>query len=168
MSVAERSKAAVERRLEELEAGHSGFAIHQTTWEASSGQYSNAVERFESGRVAGVTVRVVDESDRALLVRDDGEWTDPTGPAHPDEPLDEAAVRIVEDATETECALTAVERARIVGVIDANASAVDPVYRLVVRFRGRPIDDQPLVNGTVKWDDEPPTDATERTLRTIG
>lgn len=162
MSVGERSKDAVERRLSELEAVYGSFAIHQTTWEVPVEEYEAAVERFDRGHVARVGARVENPDGTSLFVRDrssDDDWEDPGGDVPSDERMADAVVRRVRETTGVECTVEGLVRATIVGIVDRSADESDPVYRLSALFQARYVDGEPRPGDgieVVEWLDEPP------------
>lgn len=138
MSLARRSKAAVEECHERLRAEYGSFERLERTWPLSNEGYDRTVERFEQGTVGGAGVWVTDDRGRALLVRHEGEegWSEPAGKIEPGETPEGAARREVEEETGVTCTIDDLHLTQVIEATDADDPERSPIYRLIVVFAG--------------------------------
>jgi 8-oxo-dGTP diphosphatase len=144
MSVADRSRTAVEAALAALEREYGSFTVVERDQRLPRETYRRAVNRFERhGAVGGAGAWVTDPPGRVLFVReaDADAWVDPGGTQQPEEPLAETARRAVRETAGLEATVDGVLRAERF----ANASDTDdwpPVETVTVTFAasadGRP------------------------------
>jgi ADP-ribose pyrophosphatase YjhB (NUDIX family) len=139
MSLEDRTRKEVDRRLDRLEAEFGAFAVSQET-------VTNDPEFFEEGRrlaeegwIGDAGAWVTDGRDRVLLIRHGDapdRWGTPGGGHEPGETLAETARREVREETGVECSLTGVYRARR-KIIVHERDPDDRMHMLTVGFDAR-------------------------------
>ncbi|WP_254537414.1 NUDIX hydrolase [Halomarina litorea] len=123
----------VTAHLASLRGAYSEFAVQQTSVSVSSADYDRLRRETECGVVeAGARVR--DDSGRALAVRQDGLWCDPLGCVGPEETVEEAAHRVLREATGVECRIVDLLGVRIVAATDRADPDREALYRLSALF----------------------------------
>ncbi|NHN47710.1 NUDIX domain-containing protein [Halostella sp. JP-L12] len=133
MSLFERTRRAVNERLDHLSAGYDGFRVAGDTVELTDEEFALARERAEDGRVGGASACVLD-GDRVLLVRtreSAGAWGVPGAAATPGEQLEAAATRAVRDATGVTCTVSdlyQVRRRRTVAADDPDGPTIHSLW----------------------------------------
>lgn len=156
MTVAERSRRAVEDHLERLREEYDDFRETETEFVVPEAEFERTVERVEAGTVGGAGAWVTDAEDRVLLVQDDGPdgpWSEPSGKVEPGESLEAAACREVIEETGVVTAIAGLHLASRWLVHHEDDPARGPVHRLVVVF------DAVYVEGTVNPPDDEIADA---------
>lgn len=133
MSLFERTRRAVNERLDRLSEGYDGFRVAGDTVELTDEEFALARERAEDGRVGGASACVLD-GDRVLLVRTRetaGAWGVPGAAANPSERLETAATRAVRDAAGVTCTVTdlyQVRRRRTVAADDPDGPTIHSLW----------------------------------------
>lgn len=129
MSVRQPSET-VSAHLDSLYAAFDGFDVTQTTVSVAPEEFAAVEER---GDVAEVRARI--ESEEGLLaVPEDGEWVRPGGVVEGEDPLPEAAERLVGGQTGVDCSLEELRRVSLVS-LQCEASG-DQVWELKALFAG--------------------------------
>jgi 8-oxo-dGTP pyrophosphatase MutT (NUDIX family) len=135
MSLAERSRREVERRLGRLREEYGAFPVETETVENDPEYFEHGVELIESGRIGGAGALVRDADDRVLLGYHIGAevWGWPGGGHDPGESLEETAVREVREETDVRIEIRGVWHAirrRFVHEVDPErrASLVEVVF----------------------------------------
>jgi len=140
MTVEERTREEVRRRLDRLESEYGQFPVIEETVTNDSDYFALGVERAANGWIGDAGAWVTDADGRALLIRHEAgseRWGTPGGGHEPGETLDETARREVREETGVEVRLTGVYRARRKTVVHE----VNPERRfdmLTVWFEGEP------------------------------
>lgn len=148
------SRDRVTARLSQLQDSYDGFDVRQTTVSVGSDEYERAVAGTEGVARADVRVR---DGDRVLCVPDGDGWVDPGRPVGAGQSIAATARAAVERQTGVRPTIEGVERVAIASVNDDEVPENGPVYRLRVRFAGRP-DRGAVRPGVAEWRREPPTD----------
>ncbi|WP_276271034.1 NUDIX hydrolase [Haloarcula litorea] len=151
MDAADRSRAAVEDYIRELEAEFGSLSVSQTTFEVGAGHYQRAVEQSSAGRL-DVHALVEDEDGAVLLHEGDGEWVLPRGQTRPEESPGDAAERVVSEAVGADCTVTDAVKATISGVRNGDDASAETVYRLAVVFTVELIESPDAPGEAVRWD----------------
>jgi ADP-ribose pyrophosphatase YjhB (NUDIX family) len=115
VSIAERTRREVRRRLERLREAYGAFPVREATVENDPDRFEAGVERAERGWVGDAGAFVTDDAGRALFVRhaDAPElWGTPGGGHEPGETLAGTARREVREETGVRCDLAGVALAR--------------------------------------------------------
>ncbi|WP_415379643.1 NUDIX hydrolase [Halosimplex sp. TS25] len=115
MTVEERTREEVDRRLARLEAEFGEFPVVEETVENDPDFFESGIEMVEEGWIGDAGAFVTDEEGRALLIRHEAEpdrWGTPGGGHEPGETMAETAHREVREETGIEVDLTGVFRAR--------------------------------------------------------
>ncbi|WP_276255127.1 NUDIX hydrolase [Halomontanus rarus] len=115
MSIDERTRAEVDRRLERLESEYGSFPIREKTVTNESLFFEQGVELAREGWIGDAGAWVTDAADRALLIRHEADperWGTPGGGHEPGETMGETARREVREETGLEPTLTGVCFAR--------------------------------------------------------
>lgn len=160
MSIPEHSEGWVTDQLSRLTDEYGSAPVHQLSWTVPEERYERAAA-VEDGERAAAGVRVTNDADEILLVRDrHNEWACPRGPVEPDESLENGAVRNVQEATGIDCTVEGVERITIVGVSDEADRDRPPIYCLIVLFVGScgPGERVECADSPVRWRSTRPTD----------
>lgn len=114
MSVADRSRNAVEEALAALEREYGSFTVRERDQRLPRTSYRRAVNRFERhGAVGGAGAWVTGSDGRVLFVSeaDADAWVDPGGTQEPGERLADTASRAVRERTGLEATVDGVLRA---------------------------------------------------------
>ncbi|PSP36914.1 hypothetical protein BRD08_05250 [Halobacteriales archaeon SW_10_66_29] len=133
MGVVERSSANVESCLAALEESYSTFSVNQTSIEVSPSQYAQARAEAREDRV-DLYAKVRNDDGEVLHVRKQDAVALPSTTTPVDRSLELAVCEAVADRTGVECSVTAVDRATIVGISNAEDVASGTIYRLAVLF----------------------------------
>lgn len=107
MSLEQRTRRAVNGRLDRLREEYDGFRVAGDTVELSEEEFARACERATEGRIGGASACVLDD-DRLLLVRTRetaGAWGVPGDVATRSERLEATATRAVRDAADVTCSV---------------------------------------------------------------
>lgn len=115
MTLADRTRAAIDRRLARLRDTYGDFAVEQERVTNDPDYFAHGRDLVGSGVVGDAGAWVTDDDGRALLVRHEGAphlWGTPGGGHEPGETLEETARREVREETGIECELTGVYWAR--------------------------------------------------------
>ena len=133
MGVVERSSANVESCIAALEESYSAFSVNQTTIEVSPAQYDQAREEAREDRI-DLYAKVKNNQDEVLHIQQQDALALPSTSTAVDRSPELAVCEAVTEATGVECSITAVDRATIIGI--SNAEDADPgtIYRLAVVF----------------------------------
>ncbi|WP_123535651.1 NUDIX hydrolase [Halosimplex salinum] len=138
MTVEERTREEVDRRLERLEAEYGAFPVAEETVQNDPEFFESGVEMVEEGWIGDAGAFVTDDENRALLIRHESEpdqWGTPGGGHEPGETMAETARREVREETGIEADLTGIFRGRRKTAVHAD----DPERRfqmLTVWFEG--------------------------------
>ena len=119
MSLAERSRRAVDERIDRLREEYGEFPVETRTVENTSERFADGIEYFESGRRGAAGALVHDDRGRVLLIEhpEGPVWGPPGGGHEPGERFEETARREVREESGVECEITGVfhvERKRFV------------------------------------------------------
>lgn len=153
MAVSQRSRDRVEARLSSLEATYRSFPVNQTTLSVPGDAYELERGRCADGLVDAY-VRVENDADEVLLVRNGDAWTLPRTEPSRDERLEAGTCRALQRSTGVACEVTDLTRATIVGVRDDDDPDRDPMYRLVTLFAATHAGGAP--DAGVQWRPEVP------------
>lgn len=163
MSVSERSEDWVTDQLSRLTDEYGSVPVHQASWSVSASRYDEAAGA-DATEHAAAGVRVTNEADETLLVRDrHSEWAPPRGPVGADESLEAGAARNVREATGIDPEVEDVERLTIVSIGDESDRDRPPIYSLIVLFVGSCGPDQTVecTQGPVRWRHSRPSDSLD-------
>lgn len=162
MSLAERSRHEVERRVARLRAEFGEFPVEQLTVENDPSYFEHGREYIEGGHVGAAGMVIHREDGRVLLIyHSEAEtWGPPGGGHEPGETLEETALREVRKETTVECQLTGVfraERKRFVHEEDPEQRG----YLLELFFKAEYVSGTPDASGddeitAARWFEEPP------------
>jgi ADP-ribose pyrophosphatase YjhB (NUDIX family) len=140
MTIEERTREEVKRRLDSLEAEFGGFPVVDETVTNDPDYFALGVERAANGWIGDAGAWVTDADGRALLIRHEGEpgrWGTPGGGHEPGETLAETARREVREETGIDVVLTGVYRARRKTVVH-ESNPERRFHMLTVWFEGEP------------------------------
>lgn len=168
--IAAESRRAADERLATLRARHGPFPTIQVTLLDDPERFSRGAEQFRAGFRGSGRVRVTDEDDRLLLVREAGRdgWGLPGGGNEPTESLAETARRETFEEAGVEVKLTGVWVVARRRYVDRETPERRG-YLLSVVFEGRPVggeagvsperldDDESVL--AAEWFETPPADA---------
>ncbi|QLH80543.1 NUDIX hydrolase [Halosimplex pelagicum] len=115
MTIEERTREEVDRRLARLKEEFGQFPVVEETAENDPEFFESGVEMVEEGWIGDAGAFVTDDDDRALLIRHESEpekWGTPGGGHEPGERMAETARREVREETGVDVELTGVFRAR--------------------------------------------------------
>ena len=115
MTLARRTEADVERRIERLRERYGDFEVFEETVENDPEFFEHGRKLVEEGWRGDAGAWVTDDEDRALLIRHADapeKWGIPGGGHEPGETHAETALREVREETGVECEITGVWRAR--------------------------------------------------------
>jgi len=168
MSLAERSRREVTRRLDRLRERYGEFPVERRTVENDPAFFDHGKEYIDGGHVGAAGALIRREDGRVLLIYH-GEaeaWGPPGGGHEPGETLEETARREVHEETTVECRIVDVfhaERKRFVDETDPERRG----YLLEAIFEaayvsGTPdaTDDDEVTDA--RWFDGPPADVDRR------
>lgn len=133
MSLDERTRRAVNDRLDRLREQYDGFRVAGDTVELSEEAFALARSRAREGRVGGASACVLD-GDRMLLVRareTAGAWGVPGEVATRSERLEATATRAVREAADVRCSvrdLYQVRRRQTVAADDPNGPTIHSLW----------------------------------------
>jgi len=133
MSLKERTRRAVNDRLDRLREEYDDFRVAGDTVELPEEEFALARERAAEGRFGGASACVLDD-DRMLLVRTRetaGAWGVPGAVATRSERLETTATRTVRDATDVRCSvrdLYQVRRRQTVAADDPNGPTIHSLW----------------------------------------
>lgn len=111
MPVEERTRAEVDRRLERLAEGFGPFPVREEMVTNDPDFYAHGVEMVRDGWIGDAGAWVIDEANRALLIRHEAgpdRWGVPGGGHEPGETMAETARREVREETGLDPDLTGV------------------------------------------------------------
>lgn len=167
MSIEDRTKREVERRLSRLREKYGTFPVDDTSVPNAPEFFEHGLELVREGWIGDAGAWVTDDANRVLLIRHSSSvarWGTPGGGHEPGETMEETALREVREETGIDCTITNVFWARRKTVV----LETDPdqrFYMLTVQFeadyeRGSiSISDEEIVEA--KWFSEPPDNVTE-------
>jgi len=115
-----------------LEESYSTFSVNQRTLSVSPSQYEQARAAARDDRV-DVYVKVENENAEVLHMVDGEALTLPSTTAAADGSIELSVRSAVENATGVACSITAVERATILGISNAEDDC-GTIYRLAILF----------------------------------
>ena len=123
MSIAERSRRAVDERIDRLREEYGAFPVETRTVENSPERFEDGIEYFEAGHRGAAGALVRDDRGRVLLIEhpEGPVWGPPGGGHDPGERFEETARREVQEESGIECEITGVfhvERKRFVDESD--------------------------------------------------
>jgi 8-oxo-dGTP pyrophosphatase MutT (NUDIX family) len=121
MSFAERSRRAVDERIDRLREKYGSFPVETRTVENDPAYFDDGVEYFEAGHRGAAGALVRDEVGRVLLIEHpDGPVWETSGGGHdPGRRYEETALREVREETTVECEITGVFRVERKRYVDA-------------------------------------------------
>jgi ADP-ribose pyrophosphatase YjhB (NUDIX family) len=115
MSVEERTRKEVNRRVSRLGEEYGDFPIHEETVTNEPDFFEKGREMARGGWIGDAGAWVTDDDDRVLLIRHRGspdQWGTPGGGHEPGETMEETARREVREETGVECSITDILFAR--------------------------------------------------------
>jgi ADP-ribose pyrophosphatase YjhB (NUDIX family) len=115
MTVGDRTRSEVRRRIQRLRDRYGDFPVRETTVENDPDYFETGVELATEGWVGDAGAFVTDEEGRALLIRHEespDRWGTPGGGHEPGETLEATARREVREETGVDCSLVGVALAR--------------------------------------------------------
>lgn len=130
------SRKRVEEHLSTLESEYDSFPVNQTTLAVPERRYRELRDRDPAERIEAF-VEVHNRDREVLHVREDGEPRLPGAHLAPDGSTERLREAVRETAGVT-CEIEGIDRATIVGLHNDDDEHADPVYHLVVVFRGQP------------------------------
>jgi len=164
VSLAERSRREVERRVARLREKYGEFPVEQLTVENDPSYFEHGREYIEAGHVgaAGAVIRRDDGCALLIYHSEEETWGPPGGGHEPGETLEETALREVREETTVECRLTGVfraERKRFVHADDPERRG----YLLELFFEAAYVSGTPDASGddevtAARWFAEPPAE----------
>jgi 8-oxo-dGTP pyrophosphatase MutT (NUDIX family) len=121
MSFAERSRRAVDERIDRLREKYGSFPVETRTVENDPAYFDDGVEYFGAGHRGAAGALVRDEVGRVLLIEhpDGPVWETPGGGHDPGRRYEETALREVREETTVECEITGVFRVERKRYVDA-------------------------------------------------
>jgi 8-oxo-dGTP diphosphatase len=161
MSLAQRSRREVQRRLARLRDTYGEFPVEEQTVENDPSYFEHGSEYIESGHVGAAGALVRSENGVLLVYHSGGEqWGTPGGGHEPGESLAETAQREIREETATTCRLVDVfyaERKRFVHRDDPERRG----YLLEVIFEAEHVSGSPDASEdeeiqAADWFEEPP------------
>ena len=162
MSIEERTRTDVERRVNRLQEKYGSFPVYEETVENDLDYFEHGRQKAEEGWIGDAGVWVTDDDDRMLLIRhadSPHEWGIPGGGHEPGETMEETASREVQEETGIDCTITGVNFARRKTIV-LESESNDRYYMLTVIFDAEydegeiSIDDEEILE--VKWFTELP------------
>lgn len=154
MTVEERTREEVERRLDSLESEYGQFQVVEEAVTNDPDYFALGVERAANGWIGDAGAWVTDADGRALLIRHEEapeRWGTPGGGHEPGETLAETARREVHEETGVDVRLTGVYRARRKTVVH-ESNPERRFYMLTVWFEGEPADEDAASESTTSED----------------
>ena len=171
MTVADRSRDAVEALLEELRTEYDDFERIEKTWSHPPARHRSIVERFENDGLGGAGAWITNEDGEVLLVRNEGDegWSDPGGKVEPGESVEAAAKREVREETGIRWRLTGLREVHVIANRPADGDG-PPVYEAIVIFDGEHVAGEPRPRdgeiAAVEWFSAPPERVLYEEVRT--
>lgn len=138
MTIEQRTREEVKRRLDRLEREYGQFPVVEERVTNDPDYFAQGAERAADGWIGDAGAWVTDADGRALLIRHEGgpdRWGTPGGGHEPGETLAETARREVREETGVEVELTGVFRARRKTVVD-ESNPERRFFMLTVWFEG--------------------------------
>jgi len=133
MGVVERSSANVKSCIAALEESYSSFSINQTSIAVSPAQYEQACEEAREDRI-DLYAKVRNDDAEVLHVQKQDAVALPSTSTAVDRSLELAVCDAVAEVTGVECSITAVDRATIIGISNAEDDDCGTIYRLAIVF----------------------------------